>query len=235
MAKLFLIPNHLSETPFSQIPAVSSGAIKHLRLFFVEEEKSARRLLKKLNPDLTISDCRLFPLNEHSKPEQVREYLKLMKTEDAGIISESGCPCVADPGADLVLLAHQNNIEIIPLIGPSSVIMALMASGLNGQNFAFNGYLPKDKHERQQRIKFLETRSAKEGQTQIFMETPYRNQSMTEDILSVCDDKTFLCIAGDITGPEQNIKTQTIKDWKKTGQGVLKNPALFLIEKKESV
>ena len=146
-----------------------------------------------------LAECRFLDLNEHSDPKQVQEYAKILKEEDCAIISEAGCPCVADPGADLVFIAHQNQIEIIPLVGPSSILLALMASGLNGQNFAFNGYLPKDRQERTQKIKVLEERSHKENQTQIFMETPYRNQNILEDLLATCQDKTSLCIACEIT------------------------------------
>ena len=200
-----------------------------MRVFFVEEPKSGRRLLKNLNPQFPLGDCRFFDLNEHSNPKQIHEYAKILKKENCAIISEAGCPCVADPGADLVFLAHQNQIEIIPLVGPSSILLALMASGLNGQNFAFNGYLPKDRHERAQRIKMLEDRSRKEKQTQIFMEAPYRNQSILEDVLAVAQEGTHLCIACDITSPHQIIKTMNIKEWKKNPLNFDKKPTLFLL------
>ena len=231
MSKLYLVPNIINEASGNLLPDYIAGQIKDVRVFFVEEAKSARRLLKSLNPQFPLSDCRFFDLNEHSNPAQVQEYVKVLKEEDSAIISEAGCPCVADPGADLVFLAHQNKIEIIPLVGPSSILLALMASGLNGQNFAFNGYLPKDRQARTQKIKMLEDRSSKEKQTQIFMETPYRNQSILEDILAVAQDKTYLCIACDITGPHQIIKTMSIKEWKKNSFNFDKKPALFLLQK----
>jgi len=229
MPKLYLIPNSINEEDGNLLPGYISDKIKEVRAFFVEEPKSARRLLKNLIPQIPLSDHRFFDLNEHSDPAQVQSYVKLLKEEDCGIISEAGCPCVADPGADLVFLAHQHKIEIIPLVGPSSILLALMASGLNGQNFAFNGYLPKDKQERIQKIKALQDRSFKEQQTQIFMEAPYRNQNILEDILTTCLDKTSLCIAVDITGVHQSIKTMSIREWKKAPVLIEKKPALFLI------
>jgi len=230
MPKLFLIPNIINEEGPNLLPDYIASQIKDIRVFFVEEPKSSRRLLKSLNAQFPLSDCRFFDLNEHSNPKEVREYVHLLKNEDCAIISEAGCPCVADPGADLVFLAHQNNIEIIPLVGPSSILLALMASGLNGQNFAFNGYLPKDRQERAQKIKMLEDRSRREKQTQIFMEAPYRNQNILEDILASCHDQTHLCIACDITNPHQIIKTMSIRDWKKNPPNIDKKPALFLLQ-----
>src|ERR1035437_170062 len=185
MPKLYLVPNTINEEGGNLLPDYIARAIMDVRVFFVEEPKSARRLLKALNAQFPLSDCRFFDLNVHSDPKQIQEYAKVLKEGDCAIISEAGCPCVADPGADLVFIAHQNKIEIIPLVGPSSILLALMASGLNGQNFAFNGYLPKDRQQRVQKIKMLEDRSKKEKQTQIFMEAPYRNQNILEDILSV--------------------------------------------------
>ena len=213
MPKLYLVPNTISDG-VNSLPDYIASAIKDICVFFVEEPKSARRLLKSINPQIVFADCRFFDLNEHSNPQQIHEYTKVLKEGDAAIISEAGCPCVADPGADLVLLAHQNKIEIIPLVGPSSILLALMASGLNGQNFAFNGYIPRDRQDRVRKIRALEERSLKEKQTQIFMEAPYRNQSIFEDILNTCQDKTYLCIAYDLTSPQQTIKTMSIKEWK---------------------
>ncbi len=232
MPKLYLVPNSINETSaISGIDKVNYSEIKDVRVFFVEEPKSARRLLKSLNAQFPFGECRFFDLNEHSNPKQIQEYAKILKEEDCAIISEAGCPCVADPGADLVFLAHQDQIEVIPLVGPSSILLALMASGLNGQNFAFYGYLPKDRQERSQKIKMLEDRSLKEKQAQLFMETPYRNQSLLEDILAAAQDKTLLCIACDITGPHQIIKTMSIKEWKKHPLNIDKKPALFLLQK----
>jgi len=229
-SKLYLVPNVISEGGVNLLPDYIAREIKGLRTFFAEEPKSCRRLLKSLDPQFSLTDCRFFDLNEHSNRNQIQEYIKILREGDSAIISEAGCPCVADPGADLVLLAHQNNIEIIPLVGPSSILLALMASGLSGQNFAFNGYLSRDRHERAQKIRALEERSFKEKQTQIFMEAPYRNQSIFEDILNSAQEKTLLCVACDITGPQQLIRTMTIKEWKKTPLDIDKRPALFLLQ-----
>ena len=230
MPKLYLIPNTINTGTVNLLPDYIAQTIKDIRVFFVEEPKSARRLLKSLNAQFPLSDCRYLDLNEHSNPSQIQEYVQILKEGDAAIISEAGCPCVADPGADLVFLAHQHKIDVIPLVGPSSILLALMASGLSGQNFAFNGYLPKEAQDKRRKIKSLEERSFKEKQTQIFMETPYRNQSILEDILAVCQDKTYLCIACDIASPQQIIKTMTIRDWKKTQLNFNKKPALFLLQ-----
>ncbi len=227
--KLYLVPNSINETSENLLPDYIARELKDVRTFFVEEPKSSRRLLKSLDAQFPLGDCRFFDLNEHTNAKQIQEYVPILKEGNSAIISEAGCPCVADPGADLVFLAHQNHIEIIPLVGPSSILLALMASGLNGQNFAFNGYLPKDRQERVQKIKMLEGRSLKEKQTQIFMEAPYRNQNILEDILAVAQDKTYLCIACDITGPYQIIKTMSIKEWKKNPFNFNKKPALFLL------
>ena len=229
--KLYLIPNSINESGSNLLPDYIAHEIKNIRIFFVEEPKSARRLLKSLDAQFPLSDCRFLNLNEHTNPQELREYAKILKEGDSAIISEAGCPCVADPGADLVLLAHQHQVEIMPLVGPSSILLALMASGLSGQNFAFNGYIPRDRQERTQKIRILEERSHKEKQAQIFMEAPYRNQNMLEDILKTCEDRTYLCIACDITGLQQFIKTMKIQEWKKNPPNIDKKPALFLLQK----
>ena len=234
MNKLFLIPNSIGDNISGVIATFGLDAVKDLHLFFVEEPKSARRLLKSLWPDFHLQECSWFDLNEHTLPGKISKYAKLIEKNDSGIISEAGCPCVADPGSALVRMAHEQGIEIIPLIGPSSILLALMASGLNGQNFAFNGYLPKDNHERAAKIKFLEKRSALEWQTQIFMETPYRNQSIFDDLLIHLDAGTLLCMAWDITGQEQSIMLKTIKEWRKSNIQLPRKPALFIINHHKS-
>ena len=231
MSKLYLVPNSINEASNNLLPDYIAHEIKDVRIFFVEEPKSSRRLLKSLDAQFLLGECRFFDLNEHSDPKEIHEYAQILKEGNSAIISEAGCPCVADPGADLVFLAHQNGIEVIPLIGPSSILLALMASGLSGQNFAFNGYLPKDRQERTQKIRSLEDRSFKMQQTQIFMDTPYRNQSVLEEILATCQDRTYLCIACDITGSEQMIKTMSINGWKKKPFKFNKKPSLFLLQK----
>ena len=230
MPKLYLIPNTINEESQNLLPDYIAREIADVRIFFVEEPKSARRLLKRLNPSLSLADCRFYDLNEHTLSKQVGDYIKTLQEGDGAVISEAGCPCVADPGADLVLLAHQHHIDIVPLVGPCSIVMALMGSGLGGQNFAFNGYLPRDRQERKQKIKMLEERSLKEKQTQIFMEAPYRNQNMLEDVLTVCHEQTHLCVACDIASAQQIIKTMRIKEWKKSPLNFDKKPALFLID-----
>ncbi|HLF18873.1 MAG TPA: SAM-dependent methyltransferase [Candidatus Omnitrophota bacterium] len=228
--RLFLIPNTLSEEAApSTIPGYIPETIKGLRVFLVEEGKSARRFLKKILPELPLQECEFLPLNEHTTDKELAQYIREAKT-DLGVISEAGVPCVADPGSALVLLAHQNNWQVIPLIGPSSILLALMSSGLNGQSFAFNGYLPQDKDLRKKRIKELERLSAQ--QTQIFMETPYRNDDVLQDILAVCDEKTRLCVAAELTGPTELIKTQPIARWRKEKIILNKRPALFLLQKR---
>ncbi|MFA5059692.1 MAG: SAM-dependent methyltransferase [Candidatus Omnitrophota bacterium] len=229
--KLFLIPNFLHETSGSDVmPGYIKEMIKHVRAFLAEDQKSAQRFLRKIDSAFPLTECQFFSLNEHTKKNEAEEYLNMCFGQDIGIISECGMPCVADPGADIVLLAHQKDMEIIPLIGPSSIFLALCASGLNGQNFSFNGYLPKERDERLKKIKFLEQRSNQEGQTQIFMETPYRNEHLFEDILSSCRETTWLCVACDLTSPTQMVKTLSIKNWKKEKPSLNKRPAIFLIQ-----
>lgn len=231
MSKLYLVPNTIHEEGKHLLPNYIASEIKAVRTFFVEEPKSARRLLKSLDAQFPLNDCRFLDLNEHSSAKEVQGYAKILKEGDAAIISEAGVPCVADPGSNLVFLAHQHKVEVIPLVGPSSILLALMASGLNGQNFAFSGYLPKDAQERVKKIKLLEERSFKEGQTQIFMEAPYRNQSLFQDVLSSCHEKTYLCIACDIGSPYQMIKTMSIKQWETQAFDFDKRPLLFLLQK----
>ncbi len=232
--KLYLIPNTIHDSSDAVISCDHIvSVVRKIRYFFIEEEKSARRLLKKIVPDIPFAECAFFLLNEHSSPLDIEKSFFRIQENDMGLISQAGCPCVADPGSDLVLLAHRRNIQVVPLVGPSSILLGLMSSGLNGQNFAFHGYLPKDKTERLKKIKVLEERSYREGQTQIFMETPYHNQKLFEEVVASCDPKTFLCLAVDLTSQEEFIKTQPIKTWKNSSPPVLqKRPALFLIQKK---
>lgn len=232
MPKIYLIPTPLSENDISVIAPHSLSIIKDLRLFFVEEIKSAQKFLKRTISEFPMEKCSFYVLSEHTKPNELQEYLKLIKENDAGIISEAGLPCVADPGSDLVLLAQKNNVTVVPLPGSSSILLALMSSGLTGQNFSFNGYLPRESDARIKKIKELETRSLKEHQTQIFMEAPYRNQSLYEDILKACDSKTYLSIAVNLTSANEMIRTQTIQEWKKSPVRLEKEPTIFLIERR---
>lgn len=230
MGTLYLIPTALSvENDLATIPRYVADTVKPLRLFIVEEQKSAQKFLKKLLPAFPLEECRFFSLNEHSTPAEIKAVFQEISGKDAGVLSEAGCPCVADPGADIVLLAHQNNINVVPLVGPSSIILALMASGLNGQKFAFHGYLPREQEKRGPKIKELEKRSAQEGETQIFMEAPYRNESLFKDIIAHGDPRTLLSVACGLASPAQSIKTRPLSQWKKEGASFHKQPAIFLI------
>ncbi|MDP2652896.1 MAG: SAM-dependent methyltransferase [Candidatus Omnitrophota bacterium] len=230
--RLYLIPSFISdsESPAS-LPGHVAKVAAGLRVFVVEEERSARRFLKKLDPQFPLQECVFFVLDEHAAAADAGKIMDGLQGRDAGLISEAGCPCVADPGSDLVRLAHQSGREVVPLAGASSFLLALMASGLNGQNFAFNGYLPREQAERLKKIRALEQRSAAEQQTQIFMETPYRNKHVFDDVLAACAPGTLLCIAADLTGPAQYVKTMPVREWKTASPPIEKSPAVFLIQK----
>lgn len=232
---LYLIPVPLGETPVGQVlPAYNAEIIRNISVFIVENVRSARRFLKKTDKNINIDDIEFYELNEHTNKNSIGNYLDpiLKEGKPMGIISEAGCPAVADPGADIVALAQKKNIRIIPLVGPSSILMSVMASGFSGQSFAFNGYLPAKPQERAQKLKQLEQRCYKENQTQLFIETPYRNAQMIESILKTCRPETKLCIASGITCPEEYIKTKSVAEWKKLPLPELgKIPAVFLIYK----
>ena len=232
MSRLYLIPTPITpEYSFGSFSNNFPAESKNIRTFFVENEKSARQALKKIWPDFPIGDCQFILLNEHSSIEESLKFIRSKKEETLGILSEAGLPCVADPGAEVVLEAHRLGMEVVPLIGPSSIYLALMASGLTGQRFAFHGYLSKNKDERIKKLKALEQMSLREGQSQIFMETPYHNQSIWDEILQTLGEETFVCLAVDITAPTQFIQTRTIREWKKIPPpNIHKRPALFLIE-----
>ena len=232
---LYLIPVPLGETPVGQVlPAYNAEIIRNISVFIVENVRSARRFLKKADNSINIDDIEFYELNEHTNKNSIGNYLDpiIKEGKPMGVISEAGCPAVADPGADIVALAQKKNIRIIPLVGPSSILMSVMASGFSGQSFAFNGYLPAKPQERAQKLKQLEQRCYKENQTQLFIETPYRNAQMIESILKTCRPETKLCIASGITCPEEYIKTKSVAEWKKSPILELgKIPAVFLIYK----
>lgn len=232
---LYLIPVPLGETPVGQVlPAYNAEIIRNISVFIVENVRSARRFLKKTDKNINIDDIEFYELNEHTNKNSIGNYLDpiIKEGKPMGVISEAGCPAVADPGADIVALAQKKNIRIIPLVGPSSILMSVMASGFSGQSFAFNGYLPAKPQERAQKLKQLEQRCYKENQTQLFIETPYRNAQMIESILKTCRPETKLCIASGITCPEEYIKTKSVAEWKKLPLPELgKIPAVFLIYK----
>ena len=231
---LFLIPTTLGENAETAevIPSKIYDVINNIDEYIVENEKTARHYLKRLGIKKPLQEIILHPLNQHTKPLEISTYLNaIQEGKNIGVISEAGCPGVADPGSEVVRLAHLNNIQVIPLVGPSSILLGLMASGFNGQSFTFNGYLPKERGERIKKIKELEKLVYNKSQTQLFIETPYRNMHILEDVLSNCEPKTRLCIACDITLPTEFIKTKSIGEWKKQVPDIAKRPTLFLIYK----
>ena len=209
--KVFLIPTVLYEDAVETLPAYLLDAVKQCQVFFVENEKTARRFLKKIWREMVIDDYQWFAI--HKAEEEVkRQFLQLLQAgKNIGIISEAGCPGIADPGQLLVEAAQQANSTVKPLVGPSSILLALMASGMNGQCFQFHGYLPIDTAERKKKIRELEADSHRRNCTQLFIETPYRNNAMIKDLLQSCHDETRICIAVDITAPSESIRTQTVK------------------------
>ncbi|MCK9616325.1 MAG: SAM-dependent methyltransferase [Lentimicrobiaceae bacterium] len=230
--KLFLIPTFLGNTnPEDVLPAGLLPRISHLTGFVVEEVKTARRFLRKIGYLKNFDEVVFMELNEHTPDDTIFSYLNdVEKGNDIGLMSEAGVPCVADPGNKIVKLAHEKQIEVIPLVGPSSILLALMASGLNGQNFSFCGYLPIKNQEKILKIKELEQKSKKENQTQIFIEAPYRNMQLLTSLLQTCQKNTLLCIACDLTLPKQYISTKTIDEWKKDLPGINKRAAVFLLQ-----
>lgn len=231
--KLYLIPTTLGENPPLEVLPISvKKVIENTNTFIVENEKTARRFIKKVHPKKSQPRLELFLLNKFTQPIELPEFLEpCTKGNDVGLLSEAGCPGVADPGADVVKLAHERDIRVIPLVGPSSIIMAIMSSGLNGQNFAFNGYLPIDKNERKKQLKQLERLSFEKNQSQIFIETPYRNNKLLEDICATVSADTHICVACDITLPTEFIKTLPSKAWAKKNVDLHKRPTIFIIHK----
>jgi len=229
--RLYLIPSPLGDNePSEVIPGPVLESLQSFRTFVVEEVRTARRYLSRAGLKGKIADLQFFELNEHTDAATVEGYLKLFNDgNDVALISEAGLPAVADPGAQLVALAHAHGIEVIPAVGPSSLMMALMASGLNGQSFAFCGYIPAKTDERKSRLRTLEKISGQFRQTQIIIETPYRNDSLFADILAVCSPSTKVCVAADITMPDAYIKTKKVAAWKKEGLVIGKRPCVFLI------
>lgn len=231
---LYLLPVTLGDTAIDKVlPAYNAGIIREIKYFIVEDVRSARRFLKKVDREIDIDTLSFYPLNKHTSPEDISGYLNpLAEGHSMGVISEAGCPAVADPGADVVAIAQRRNLKVVPLVGPSSIILSVMASGFNGQSFAFHGYLPIEPNERSKRLKELEGRIYSEHQTQLFIETPYRNHKMLDDILKACRLQTKLCIAANITCEGEYIKTRTVKEWKGTALPDLsKIPCIFLLYK----
>lgn len=229
---LYLIPVTLGDTPVSQvIPSYNHDVVMQIRHFVVEDIRSARRFLRKMDASFPIDDSCFYEMGKHADERLFTSYLKpLSDGLPVGVISEAGCPAVADPGANVVAIAQRKGYRVIPLVGPSSMILAVMGSGLNGQSFAFNGYLPVEDADRAKKLKALETRAHNEHQTQLFIETPYRNRKMFDTLLRTLRPQTRLCVAAGITTSDEYIHTHTIQEWKKVQLPDLsKIPAIFLI------
>ena len=231
MAELYLIPNILSEGDWQHVlPGTIPGIIGKIKYYIVENIRTARRFLKLVDRETDIDSLTFFELNKHTDAAGISEYLKpLERGENMAVISEAGCPGVADPGASVVKMAHLKGLKVVPVVGPSSILLAIMASGLNGQNFAFNGYLPVKNPDRGRAISALEKKAVSENQTQIFIETPYRNNSLIADLLKTCSPSTLLCIAANITGEKEYIATKTVGQWRKQKPDLNKQPAIFLM------
>ena len=231
---LYLIPVTLGETPVSQVlPSYNHDIIVNIKHFIVENIRSARRFLKQVEKSIDIDELTFYELNRHTDRKIIGEYLEPLKNgQSVGIISEAGCPAIADPGADVVAIAQNRGLKVVPLVGPSSIIMSLMGSGFNGQSFAFNGYLPVDVPGRIKALKKLENKVYNDDQTQIFIETPYRNSKMLESMLNALRPTTKICIAAGITTPQEQIITKTVEKWKKEKMPEFeKVPCVFLIYK----
>ena len=230
---LYLLPVTLGDTAIDKVlPAYNAGIIREIKHFIVEDVRSARRFLKKVDREIDIDTLSFYPLNKHTSPEDISGYLNpLAEGHSMGVISEAGCPAVADPGADVVAIAQRRNLKVVPLVGPSSIILSVMASGFNGQSFAFHGYLPIDASERTNTIKKLEGRIYSEHQTQLFIETPYRNNKLAEELIRTCRPSTKLCIASNITCEDEYIHTRPVKEWAGKVPDLSKKPTIFLIYK----
>lgn len=231
--KLYLIPTLLGEDVVVDdvLPKKVKDIADHIRFYIVENEKSARHFLKKIGIKIPLPELILFPLDKHNPAYQdYKEMLApVFKGENVGVLSEAGCPAIADPGAEVVRYAHTKGIQVVPLVGPSSILLALMASGLNGQSFVFHGYLPREKADKVKKLKEIDLESQRKKQTQIFIEAPYRNTQLLEDILACCENKTRLTIAVDISLETEFIHTKTIGEWKKQKPEINKRPCVFLL------
>ena len=231
--KLYLIPVGLGDSNFNKVfPPMNSAIIDSIEDFIVENEKSARRFIKQILPEKSQQSLRLKGLNKFTEASEIPTFLDAAKEgKNIGLLSEAGCPGVADPGAEIVKLAHRYNIQVVPLIGPSSILLAMMASGMNGQSFTFHGYLPIDKKDRKHELKQLERISLEKNQAQIFIETPYRNTKFLEDLIQTLHPTTRICVACDLTLESEFIKTATASEWKNIKTDLHKRPAIFIIQK----
>ncbi len=231
--KLYLIPTTLGDNaPLEVLPISVKKVIELVDDYIVENEKTARHFIKKISSGKSQPSLNINILNKFTQESELPSFLDACEQgKPVGLLSEAGCPGIADPGAEVVKIAHKKNIQVIPLVGPSSILLAMMASGMNGQNFAFNGYLPIDKSERRKAIKDLERESFNKNSSQVFIETPYRNNKMLEEMCVALNPDTNVCVASDITLPTEYIKTQTIKEWKHTKVDLHKRPTIFIIHK----
>lgn len=229
--KLYLIPTILGkETQETTLPSTILKSIKEIDIFIVENLRTARRHIKKIYKEKDIEATTFYSYGKHDTLNLEEDFLPhILSGQNVGLLSEAGLPCIADPGSKIVEYAHNFQIDVVPFVGPSSILLALMASGMNGQNFAFIGYLPINKSEKTRALRYLESLTKKTGQTQIFMETPYRNHQLFDTIIKVCSNNTKLCIASDITLQSEDIKTKTIAEWKQEKININKKPAIFLI------
>jgi 16S rRNA (cytidine1402-2'-O)-methyltransferase len=234
LGKLYLIPTTLGEieNPFDVLPQTIKRSIELLDYYIVENEKTARKFIKSICPEKVQASLHLSALNKHTQDAEYKKMIQdCVEGKNVGLMSEAGCPGVADPGAVIVKLAHEKGIQVVPLVGPSSILLALMASGMNGQSFAFNGYIPIEAAEKKLAIKNLEKLSVSKNQSQLFIETPYRNNKILEDLLSSLHPETYLCVACDITLPTEYIKTMRVVNWKKTKIDLHNRPTIFIIHK----
>ena len=230
---LYLLPVTLGDTPLRNVlPSYNSDVIGGIRHFIVENVRTARRFLRQVDPQFDIDGSCFYELNKHTSPQDISTFLQpLYYGKPMGVISEAGCPAVADPGADVVAIAQRKGIKVVPLVGPSSIILSVMASGFNGQSFAFHGYLPIKPDERTRKLRQLEQRIYNENETQLFIETPYRNGKMIEDILKTCRPQTKLCVAANLTCSDEFVQTRTIKEWRGKVPELSKIPCIFLLYK----
>ncbi|APS40391.1 SAM-dependent methyltransferase [Salegentibacter sp. T436] len=231
--KLYLIPTTMgAANPMQVLPIQVKEIMENLDIFIAENEKTARRHIKQLVPEKQQSTLKFFHLNKFTEASEIPSFLNDCKEgKNIGLLSEAGCPGVADPGAEIVKIAHNEGIQVIPLVGPSSILLAMMGSGMNGQRFTFNGYLPIDKKERKKEIKDLERFSIEKQEAQIFIETPYRNNKLLEDLLQLLNPTTRLCVACDLTLPTEYIVTKPVSEWSKTKTDLHKRPAIFIFQK----
>ena len=227
-ATVYLIPSLLHEEGLRSIPSYITGIVKQCQVLFVENERTARRYLKTLAKEIVIDNYEWFTMAVDDETAKTFRK-KINEGKTIGIISEAGCPGIADPGQQLAEIAHEMNVEVKPLVGPNSILLALMASGMNGQQFKFNGYLPIKNPERNNAIKELESESAKKNCTQIFIETPYRNNQLLDALLNICQPSTKICLAADLTSDKEFIKTRSVADWKKDKPDIHKRPAIYLL------